>query len=292
MPVHAVLNPVPAEEYAKTEVIKALKRLPVRMNTPLLESIQTGAGHSVSAISTGKSKPIKYFAIGLNIFLAIVCIVTLIVSSLVPSVQVLFQSITIVGVISVVVFLVFYFAIKLLFRISKTQKGMQRMKNTIASIALTKLLDYESQQNFLVSQLSQVVTSLDIRNRFVEFCHSEEFDQVILRQIGTFKNSPESFITGVSYQEAEEFVEPIREVCIREGLRGIPSALALFSCAPFTSNDQFHRDLLRLISRQLDALSSDVVSDRVYAMLEAKRIQFALCGNVAGLLFGILAVVT
>jgi hypothetical protein len=239
-----------------------------------------------------KPPPLKYFAIILNAVLAIVAFtlaasVELISNGSTSIWWSLARTLSIGMACSVLAFLAYYLAIKFLFRVAKSPDAMRRMKRTIASITLTKLLDYDAQQTFLISRLSRVVTALDIRRKLVAYVHSEEFERVVLREVELFRASQASIMAGLSAESPEALLGSIREICLREGLRVIPSAMALFVSDPFLSNDSFHRDLLNLLSRQLEGLSSDVVSEKVYIMLEVKRIQFALCGNLAGLLFGL-----
>jgi hypothetical protein len=255
-----------------------------------LESIEPSIPHPVKFIARPRDPPpVRDFAIALNISLLAIGSILIGLSYLgsLSDWSGFIHTVSILIFCSILAFVAYFIAVKVLFRISKSQAAMRRMKNAIAGITLTKILDYESQQTFLIGKLSEVVASSNIRERFVEYCHSDHFQATILREIDVFRNSPESFISGVSSNDFGAMLDPIRDICVREGLKVIPSALALFVSEPFISSDRFHQDLLNLISRQLDELSSDVISDQVYAALEAKRIQFAICGNVGGIIFGV-----
>jgi hypothetical protein len=67
----------------------------------------------------------------------------------------------------------------------------------------------------------------------------------------------------------------------------LPAALALCVAAPLLANDRVHREIVGLISRQLEAMPNDAFDSCIYDVLESKRLKFTLCGNFTGFLLGL-----
>ena len=53
---------------------------------------------------------------------------------------------------------------------------------------MTRIIDYELQQQFLVDRVTNVVNELDVRRRLVAFCRSADFESFIVQQLSELKN--------------------------------------------------------------------------------------------------------
>ena len=238
--------------------------------------------------ASSKVKRLKVFAGVLNAMIATAGGLLLGASYLLTdSTHFLVWKMSIVCFSSVLNFIAYFLLVRLLFRVTRAKKSASQVKKTILSITMTRIIDYELQQQFLVDRVTNVVNELDVRRRLVAFCRSADFESFIVQQLSELKNL-DLLVGGDVLDDREALVASLRDTCLRQGSRIVPAAVALFVNDAFMSSTRFHDEVRAWVRRQLDELPSSVISNKLYTVLETKRIEFALSGNIAGAVFAMI----
>ena len=255
-----------------------------------LDTVESGlASAPPEPGASSKVKRLKVFAGVLNAMIATAGGLLLGASYLLTdSTHFLVWKMSIVCFSSVLNFIAYFLLVRLLFRVTRAKKSASQVKKTILSITMTRIIDYELQQQFLVDRVTNVVNELDVRRRLVEFCRSAEFESFIAQQLSDLKKSPDLLFGGDVLDDREALVASLRDMCLHQGSRIVPAAVALFVNDAFMSSTRFHDEVRVWVRRQLDELSSSVISNKLYTVLETKRIEFALSGNIAGAVFAMI----
>ena len=259
------------------------------MNMESVESGMMSAPQPAWSPQDSKVKRLKVFAGVLNAMLAASGGLALGMSYIATdSARYLLRRLAIICFCSILNFIVYFLLVRLLFRVTRGKRSIAQVKKTILSITLTKIIDDELQQQFIIDKIGQIVNRLDVQRRIVDFCKSDEFSTFVARHIHELQESSALFAPNDLWADSQGLIESLREMCLRDGFRIVPAAIAVFVKDAFVSNERFHNEVRTWVRRQLDDLSSDVISRQMYAVLETKRIEFALSGNIAGALFALI----
>ena len=167
------------------------------------------------------------------------------------------------------------------------ERNAKRIKNYIASMALTSIIPYEKQKEYYIDSTSQFIENSSIEENFISFFRSEEFSGIIRDSFDIINDSFEGFILKKAGIDKEELENSIKKTCIKYSTEAIPKIAAMITSPPFYSSDTYHLELSTLITNTLDSIPANVISDIIYEAVQPQLNLLSLCGNCAGAFLGL-----
>lgn len=191
------------------------------------------------------------------------------------------------GVVNLVIVYLIFNRVRFVPGSGTVERNAKKVKNSIATMALTEILPYEKQKEYFIESSSKFLQTSSIEEKMVEFFKSEEFAKIVHKSFDIISDSFEGFILNKAGIGKEELEQNVKETCIKYSTEMFPRVAAMITSPPFYSSDSYHLELSTLITNTLDSIPSNVISNLIYEAIQPQLNLLSLCGNIAGVFLGL-----
>lgn len=167
-------------------------------------------------------------------------------------------------------------------------RNAKRIRNEIASVILTSVVNFEQQQALFNETLGSVVGSFEMEKAIRNFFYGDEFEEILQSTIRTFSSSPEGFLINTIKIDYDTLNSSIKELCCNYTLEATPKFLAMLTSPPFFSNDFFHEQFSRIIASSLEQIPDEILSDIIYSATRNQFSRVVVWGNFLGIFIGLI----